>query len=90
MIFARFDTTYLYKFIGIEPLYNFAVEKVKIVRQIACRIAKVEPSSTSAMAQLRQLRGVRFGVFPVSRLSHRKKASVNPALCSFCGTVVPL
>ena len=34
-------------------LYNFAVEKVKI----ACRIAKVEPTSTSAMAQLRQLCG---------------------------------
>ena len=52
----------LYKLIGnFEPLYNFAVEKVKILRQIACRIAKVEPSLNSAMAQLRQVRGVRDG-----------------------------
>ena len=45
----------------VQPLYNFAVEKANIVRQIACRIAKVEPSSTSAMALLRQLHGVRDG-----------------------------
>ena len=59
MVFARFSTTCTNLQATLEPLYNFAVEKVKIVRQIACRIAKVEPSS--AMAQLRQLRGVRDG-----------------------------
>ena len=40
----------------LEPLYNFVAEKIKIIRHITCRIAKVEPSPASAMAQLRQLR----------------------------------
>ena len=61
MVFARFGTTCTSFRATLESLYNFAVEKVKIVRQIVCCIAKVEPSPTSAMAQLRQLRGLRDG-----------------------------
>ena len=61
MVFARFGTTCTSFRATLESLYNFAVEKVKIVRQILCRIAKVEPGSTSAMPQLRQLRGLGDG-----------------------------
>ena len=56
MVFAWLGKTYTNLQATLEPLCNFAVEKVKIVRQIACRIAKVESSSTSAIAQLRGLR----------------------------------
>ena len=61
MVFTRFGTTCTNLQATLGPLYNFAVEKVKIVRQIVCRIAKVEPSSTPAMALLWQLRGLRDG-----------------------------
>ena len=70
------------------PLLNLCTTLLyKIVRQIACRIAKVEQSSTSAMAQLRKFRGVRDGCdlgIPQFRgccIACRiaKKASVNPA-----------
>ena len=61
MVFMWLRTTCTKLQATLEPLYNFAVEKVKIVHQIPCHIGRVEPSSTSAMAQLRQLRGVRDG-----------------------------
>ena len=41
MVFARFGATCTNLQATLEPLYNFAVEKVKIVCQIACRIARV-------------------------------------------------
>ena len=75
MVFAWFGTTCTNLQATLEPLYNFAVGKVKIVRQIACSIAKVEPSSTSAIAQLRQLRGLRDGYnLGISRFGGRRIA----------------
>ena len=77
MVFVRFGTTGTNLQATLELLYNFAVEKVKIVHQIVCRIAKVEPSSTSAMAQLRQLRGVRDGCdLGISRFRGRRIAKI--------------
>ena len=73
MVFAPFGTTCTSCRATLESLYNFAVEKVKIVRQIVCRIAKVELSSTSASAQLRQLRSLRDGCdLGISRFRDRR------------------
>ena len=73
MVFAWLSTTCTNLQATIEPLYNFAVEKVKIVRQIACRIAEVGPSSTSPIAQFRQLCRVRDGCdLGISRFHGRR------------------
>ena len=53
MVFMSLGTTFTNLQATLETLCNFAAGKVEIVRQIACCIAKVEPSSTFAMAQLR-------------------------------------
>ena len=76
MVFAWLGKTFTNLQATLESLYNFAADKVKIVRHVACRIAKVGPSSTSAIirGQLRQLRELRDGGdLGISRF--RKKCS---------------
>ena len=86
MVFTRFVTTCTSFRATLESLYNFAVEKVKIVCQIVCRIAKVEPSSTSAMAQLRQLNGLRVGCgLGISQFRNRRIVCHNAkCFCESC------
>ena len=78
MVFARFGTTCTNLLATLEPLYNFAVEKVKFVRQIACRIAKVLrwPSCGSCVGcEMAAIWG-----FPGFAAVASQKTSVNPAL----------
>ena len=79
MVFVRLGTTFTNLQTTLEPLYNFAAERVKIARRIACRIAKGDLSSTFAMAQLHELRDGGTSWLRGRRIAHRKKASVNPA-----------